>query len=384
MAQYVKFMRGSPEAFARLINKDAETLYFIYEDGKSEGKLYLGDRLIAGGDIGSTSIDALKDVLISEGLVNNSLLVYDESIKSWVNKPFDDVISVFIGPTDDSSGVAGLVPAPPKGRGDLYLKSDGTWAALDLNGQEIEINGDVFAYGEDGKLNLYGFIDAPSGSQLIKGADGKLNWIKPDTTTVEGLSSAIEALREDVDNTYTKAQTEQQIAAAIAQVPHLKRKICSLEEAQEYAANNEDSLSYVFMIPSETVGVQDRYDEYMVIELKTGDTIFRTLEKVGSWEVDLTGYATKDDLKNKVDVVAGSRLITNDEAAKLNGMLNVKSVDGTLQLSETGVLGVKTITSAHISDLAELLRDKASVSMVETLSDDVDLLKARLTWGTLT
>ena len=137
MAQYVKFMRGTPEAFERLNVKDTETLYFIYATSANEGKLYLGDKLIAGGDIGSTSIDALKDVLISEGLTDNSILVYDSSKSQWINKPLGDILTVFLGPTASSAGVPGLVPAPPAGQTNLFLRSDGQWAVVDTDGPQL-------------------------------------------------------------------------------------------------------------------------------------------------------------------------------------------------------------------------------------------------------
>lgn len=131
--QYVKFMRGSAAAFTNLAVKDRDTLYFIYEETSDEGKLYLGERLIAGDNIYSTSIDALKDVLISEGLVDNSILVYDQSQSQWVNKTLDDVLTVFLPATELSDGVAGLVPAPPKAQSNLFLKSDGTWAPIEID-----------------------------------------------------------------------------------------------------------------------------------------------------------------------------------------------------------------------------------------------------------
>jgi hypothetical protein len=140
MAQYVKFMRGTPAAFERLATKQEDTLYFIYEKESDEGKLYLGDRLIAGGDIGSTSIDALRDVLISEGLVDGSILVYNAQSQQWVNKSLDEVITVFVPPTASSGGVAGLVPAPPQGQTNLFLRSDGKWAVIDTEGPKIAHN----------------------------------------------------------------------------------------------------------------------------------------------------------------------------------------------------------------------------------------------------
>lgn len=62
-------------------------------------------------------------------------------------------------------------------------------------GGNILINENVFAKDENGVLNLLGFADAVGGAQLVKTEDGKISWVKPDTTTVEGLSTAIESLK---------------------------------------------------------------------------------------------------------------------------------------------------------------------------------------------
>ncbi len=132
MAQYVKFLRGTPTAYKNLETKDSDTLYFIYEEDESTGVLYLGSKLIAGSEAGtdtntSSFLSDLKDVLISEGLNDSSFLVYDEEAVAWVNKSLDDLL--FVGATTESGGIAGLVPAPEKDQTNLFLKSDGTWSA---------------------------------------------------------------------------------------------------------------------------------------------------------------------------------------------------------------------------------------------------------------
>jgi hypothetical protein len=48
LANYVKFLRGTPAAYANLAEKNKDTLYFIYEEDESNGLLYLGSKLIAG------------------------------------------------------------------------------------------------------------------------------------------------------------------------------------------------------------------------------------------------------------------------------------------------------------------------------------------------
>jgi hypothetical protein len=57
-------------------------------------------------------------------------------------------------------------------------------------GAEVEINPNVFEY-IDGKLNLSGFAAATAGAQLTKDSSGKLSWVAPSGTTVEGLDSAL-------------------------------------------------------------------------------------------------------------------------------------------------------------------------------------------------
>jgi hypothetical protein len=48
VANYVKFLRGTPTAYNNLATKDSDTLYFIAEKDATVGKLYLGSVCIAG------------------------------------------------------------------------------------------------------------------------------------------------------------------------------------------------------------------------------------------------------------------------------------------------------------------------------------------------
>ena len=78
----------------------------------------------------------------------------------------------------------------------LYtIQPDKTLAKV---GADITFNENVFTKDSAGKLDLYGFADAVSGAQLLKGVDGKLSWVKPDTTTVEGLQTAVEGLETTI------------------------------------------------------------------------------------------------------------------------------------------------------------------------------------------
>lgn len=126
---YVKFVRGTPAAWASITTKDPDTLYFIAEVGASKGVLYLGNKIISGEDQ-TFSINDLTDVLISENVSTNSLLIYNG--ERWVNQSALEIISTYIdemeGATAEADGSTGLVPTPKAGQQDLFLKGDGTWA----------------------------------------------------------------------------------------------------------------------------------------------------------------------------------------------------------------------------------------------------------------
>lgn len=47
---------------------------------------------------------------------------------------------------------------------------------------------------EDGTISLLGIAEAATGAQPVKQADGSIKWIKPDTTTVEGLTTEVNSL----------------------------------------------------------------------------------------------------------------------------------------------------------------------------------------------
>ena len=77
LANYVKFRRGTPESYAAITKKDADSLYFISEKDAAQGVLYLGDKLISGSLTASVSLSDLQDILLGNSITPNSILVYD-------------------------------------------------------------------------------------------------------------------------------------------------------------------------------------------------------------------------------------------------------------------------------------------------------------------
>lgn len=359
MANYVKFMRGTPKAFSQLAVKDLDTLYFIAEKDATSGRLYLGDKeLIC--DNHEASVAFLRDLLdvnlpenIGE-LVDGQVLTYDVASESWVART--------------PSAVA-----------------------------EVKFDNNQFVTNAKGELSLVNFENAPSGAQLTKSADGSLIWVLPDAETVEGLSELVAILREDVDNLTekfndydTSAEVDAKISSAVAGISHLSYKI--VNSTNEIDVSAADADKYIYLVKN-----GNSYDEYMVVNGQ--------LERVGDWNVDLSDYATKsevaavstrvDDIASqlngvKSDVSAHTTAITNintsiEDLTSSLGSTNSSVADLASQLN-----AVKETVNTHSTKLNELenaLEGKVDVSVFNTkmaiVDEDISELKDAMTWNEL-
>lgn len=235
---------------------------------------------------------------------------------------------------------------------------------------KVPVNTDLFKYDETGKLTLNTVGAQINGYYLGINADGKLDWVAP-------------------INAYTKGETDEKIAQEIAKVDHLSRKI--VNSFEDIDADAEDALKYIYMVPNGLQEDDDKYNEYMVIEVEG----VRKVEKVGDWAVDLSGYVTTEDfnelkttVKGKVDALEGSRLMTNSEGTKLatvkeNAEPNyVKSVTTELNVDEEGKLGVTAIAQSKVIGLEDALKKKVDSVEGWTLLSPSDQTKlAKLTVG---
>ncbi len=105
--KYVRFMRGSQDAYNALEKRDDNTLYFVYDPANIKaGALYMGDRLISGGDtiLQSATLIDLADVLAAE-VKENSILVQNAD-GYWDNLSIQDVAALIKANMD---GVAAQV-----------------------------------------------------------------------------------------------------------------------------------------------------------------------------------------------------------------------------------------------------------------------------------
>lgn len=231
---------------------------------------------------------------------------------------------------------------------DKTLKEVGATPAGD--GTSIEV--------VDGKIRIIGFAGAESGSQPRKKADGTIEWVKPDTSTVEGLQTLVSGLESDVETLQTSkanvadVYTKTEIDGKISGVYHYKGSVAKYSELPENPA-----LGDVY-----NVEAADKAHG-----IKAGDNVAWNGE---AWDnlggtVDLSAYATTEDLKGKVDKVDGSRLMTNAEGTKLEGIAEgaqvnvIDSVD-TEQFSIDGdkKLALLDVAMSKVTGLADALAGK--------------------------
>lgn len=262
-------------------------------------------------------------------------------------------------------------------------------------GGNIAINENIFV--KDGeKLDLLGFAGAVAGAQLVKGADGRLSWVKPDTTTVEGLSTSVTALEHTV-NGYTDDGGIVHEGLG-SKVSTLETKVGNIYTKAEVDAKVSSVMRYkgskdtYAELPSEGNEIGDVWNIVgadAVNGVRAGDNFAWNgtgWDNLGG-AVVLDGYATKDDLSGKVDKVEGSRLMTSAEGEKLAGIATgaevnvVKSVDDTeFTLDENGKLNIKALGQDKITGLADALAGKVSTEAGKGLSsnDYTDAEKEKL------
>lgn len=122
---------------------------------------------------------------------------------------------------------------------------------------------------------------------------------------------------------YTKTQTDSAISTAVANAPHLKRSIVeALPEVGEADANT------IYMVGTGEGSQDSVYEEYMLIN--------GGFEKIGSSEVDLTNYATKDYVDTaESDAVATAGTNADSKIAAKVGDLGDQTVKQYVDAAKT-------------------------------------------------
>lgn len=332
---YVKFMRGSISAWETLnltperISDD--TLYFIYENAElsTEGKLYLGQKLISGSGSGdSININDIGDVYIDDEALNDKqILVYNDTTQRWENTSLSTIINTAVGIMHGATSVAdgsyGLVPTPHAGDQNKFLRGDGNWATINTP----TFNSEIFVL-NNGEVSLAGYGMAAVGTVPIKTNNG-IEW-----------SSSL--------------------------VGKLNRQITTLEKLQnQLNGTDPDPISEdtIYMVLKDSTASPNKYDEYMVIG--------NSLELLGSFgEVNLNNYVTTTVFNNTVQSLEN---ILNDHPNAQTGETDLGLI------SRVTTIENNYVTQAQIGDLTTLLHTGNNTTLVE----EVNTINERLKWHSL-
>ena len=395
---YVKFVRGTPNAFNNLTEKNNDTLYFISNPGEDKGSLYLGSKLISKN---MANLSDLDDIAINELLADGQILTYDGQSSKWVNKAITDAIGVMIGATATQQGSNGLVPAPGIGQQHMFLRGDGTWGSpessipLNVDEKSISILNDSQTITlKDFGLKYYKYVagaDIASGHYELQEVNGNypwkadlepkivkeneqyvLGWFEPipviaEITKIDNsisiLNSAVANIADilnskaDTSSVYSKEETNSLIQQEIAKVDHLKRKtFASMDEAELFILLEPHPENYIYMIRTEeSILLNNEYDEYLYINGQ--------LELVGSWKTDLSDYVTKAELDTTVAKADKS---------------DINNIDGSIETLNTQV----TDLNSKVESLEEFLNSDYFINR-EEYKTDMDTVKDAVTWGDL-
>lgn len=260
-------------------------------------------------------------------------------------------------------------------------------------GGNILINENVFTKDDNGVLNLLGFADAVGGAQLVKTEDGKVSWVKPDTTTVEGLSTAIESLKTTVgDDTKGLVKQVNDNKAAIARLNGTSSEEGSVayQIAQVVAGADEsyDTLKEIadwissHATDAATMNSQISTNKNDITALKglVGETAVATQISTAIDAALKSGendkYALASDL-----TAANSKITALEEKVGEKAVATqiTEAIDGALKVdgADKYALASHEHEIANVKGLQTLLDNKAAVADVTALQDDVTALEGK-------
>lgn len=264
----------------------------VYDAEKSSVTLYIieVDRSLK--EVGSAPVGDNLSIEVVNGVVQ--LKNFGKGYYKYIPAVKDEITNEITTPSNyefvENDFVAGLEPRVVLNtNGDLeiawYEPSEETIDGVNAKVESVTNTVDT----------LEEIVSAEGG--LIDQVDNLLLQIGTSTDDAGNKATGLYAEIERVDQTlslkanavdvYTKEATNNAISVAIgeaiAEVDHLKREVVNiLPDASDADANT------IYMVPSGLLEDDNKYYEWILI-----DGIF---EQVGSWEVDLSKYATKDAL----------------------------------------------------------------------------------------
>ena len=256
-------------------------------------------------------------------------------------------------------------------------------------GGNIVINENVFAKDADGSLNLLGFADAVAGAQLVKSTDGKVSWVKPDATTVEGLQTAVSTLQTtigDENSGLVKQVNDNSAAIEILNGDNTTEGSVAYQIAQVVAGADAsyDTLKEIADWIS-THGTDAAAMNTQITTNKNNIAALKTqvgAEPVATQISTAIDAALKDGESEKY-ALASDLSDANGKIAALEGKVGETSVTDQINAAlkvdgaDKYALASHTHEIRNITGLQDVLNSKAAASDVTSLQSSVDGLTAK-------
>lgn len=377
MANYVKFMQGTQAQYNKIVNPSPDTLYFIVEADSDKGLLYLGSKLIAGGTNENPvmSIDDLTDVII-KAAQGRDFLVFDANEGSWVNKTAEEM--AFIGATNLSNGVGGLVPAPQAGDENKVLSGGGAWISVvtsdqigsidssvtDLNNRLTALEGEVGkeAEGETPASGLFAEI------ATLKEKDSAIDTsIQEINTALSGKAeqSAVDSLGTELTGLNERLVKAETFLAAAELDGTDTNVIDTLKEIQEYIKSDETGATNML------AAIEKNKEDILALQTATGnnssalETLNQTVSQNSTSITELSNkfadYTTTEQLnallagKAEASVVTELQQAVNDHVSRIGALeTGLESANDRIDLTETDIAELKAaLTWGSLEDESE-------------------------------
>ena len=181
---------------------------------------------------------------------------------------------------------------------------------------------------------------------------------------IERLDKVIDT-KADADKVYTKEQADSAIAAAVANVDHLKREIVeALPDAVDADANT------IYMVSRGLTDDDNKYYEYILI-----NGIF---EPVGSWEVDLSKYATKEEVTSLSNTVKSNKDELDEKILNLQNDLDDEIERATAAEGANATAAANALTAAQEAKTAAQEAKTAADKAQEEIDIVEEAIEGRL------
>lgn len=143
--------------------------------------------------------------------------------------------------------------------------------------------------------------------------------IRDSITLTNANVTLLQNTKANSDDVYTKDEANTAISTAVANAAHLKYTIKATKADIDTTAADADQ--YIYLVPKTAGKTDDGYDEYMVIDVSGT----KKLEKVGDWDMDLSGYATTEALNTALSAYTIKTADTG-EFTNTNGEISIKAI----------------------------------------------------------